>query len=166
MTAGRGIIHEEFHSTKFSASGGVLEMCQLWLNLPAKDKMVKPRYQPILKDMVTTSPLYYYCKPGEGDSCEAAPLGDGELRVIAGEFKGVKGPAMTFTQVDVWDISLKDKVGKTYEFDTVAGNNLIVFCRSGTIHILESEENGGKEKRMGPQDGEYNNINTILDLFG
>eukprot|EP00978_Attheya_sp_CCMP212_P022227 scaffold66031_cov63-Attheya_sp.AAC.4 len=54
MTAGRGIIHEEYHSTEFAKSGGIFEMCQLWVNLPAKHKMTKPSYQPILTSDVPT----------------------------------------------------------------------------------------------------------------
>src|SRR5688572_26948075 len=48
MTAGAGILHEEFHSPAFTRTGGELEMVQLWVNLPAKDKMTPPGYQAIL----------------------------------------------------------------------------------------------------------------------
>jgi redox-sensitive bicupin YhaK (pirin superfamily) len=98
MTAGRGIVHEEFHSQKFAKAGGAFEMCQLWLNLPKEHKMTPPRYQPILKNEITTSPLYLHA----ADACGApADPAEGGVRVIAGSFMGVKGPASTFTQVRV-----------------------------------------------------------------
>ena len=77
MTAARGIIHEEFHSDKFTARGGTFEMCQLWLNLPAKHKMDPPKYQPILAKQIPAVPI-----STDGD--------DGVVRVIAGEFRGTK----------------------------------------------------------------------------
>src|ERR1700754_3834965 len=48
MTAGSGILHQEFHSQDVTRKGGELEMVQLWVNLPAKDKMSEPRYQTVL----------------------------------------------------------------------------------------------------------------------
>ncbi|NWB63993.1 pirin family protein, partial [Pseudomonas sp. F1002] len=89
MTAARGIIHEEFHSEAFARSGGALEMVQLWVNLPARDKMTDAGYQTILDGDIPTLPL--------ADNA-------GSLRLIAGEFDGVKGPARTFTPIDVWDM--------------------------------------------------------------
>jgi redox-sensitive bicupin YhaK (pirin superfamily) len=91
MTAGAGILHEEFHSPAFSRSGGALEMVQLWVNLPAKDKMTAPGYQAIVnKDIPSVS----------------LPNGAGSVRVIAGEFEGNMGPARTFTPMNVWDMRL------------------------------------------------------------
>ncbi|GMI27257.1 hypothetical protein TeGR_g4504 [Tetraparma gracilis] len=136
MTAARGIVHQEFHSKEFSRAGGTFEMCQLWVNLPKKHKMDPPRYQPILKDQIAVAPLVV-----EGGG--AAAEGAGNVRVIAGEFSGVKGPAKTFTQVDMWDITIDD-VGSDYTFDTVEGNNVIVFVRSGSISV--------QGKTMGGQD--------------
>lgn len=91
MTAGAGILHEEFHSQAFSRSGGALEMVQLWVNLPAKDKMSKPGYQAILDRDIPTVAL---------------PNGAGTVRVIAGEFDGHAGPARSFTPMNVWDMRL------------------------------------------------------------
>ena len=80
MTAAKGILHEEFHSADFAKSGGTLEMVQLWVNLPAKDKMAAPGYQTIL----------------DGDIPNIALKDDaGHLRLIAGEFGGQRGPAQT-----------------------------------------------------------------------
>lgn len=144
MTAGRGIIHEEFHSRKLAQTGGVLEMCQLWLNLPAKDKMCQPKYQPILASEIAQSNLYEV-DPGNPTSCTMSPEEDGYVRIIAGEFKGAKGPAATHTQVDMWDIALNvGNTKKQYEFETVAGNNVIVFVRAGSVEV--------QGERLGPQD--------------
>jgi redox-sensitive bicupin YhaK (pirin superfamily) len=91
MTAASGILHEEFHSPAFARSGGELEMVQLWVNLPARDKMTTPGYQAIV----------------DGDIPVAAlPDGAGSVRVIAGEFDGQAGPARTHTPMHVWDLRL------------------------------------------------------------
>src|SRR5262245_23209439 len=94
MTAASGIIHEEFHGRDFARRGGMFEMVQLWVNLPAKHKMAPPRYQNILASQIPVVSL--------GD-------GNGDVRVIAGSFEGKKGPAKTFSPVHVWDIRLEDK---------------------------------------------------------
>ncbi|HDX1382553.1 TPA: pirin family protein [Escherichia coli] len=91
MTAGAGILHEEFHSESFTRSGGELKMLQLWVNLPAKDKMTAPGYQSITAAMIPTVTL------GKGA---------GKLRVIAGHYDDVSGPAHTFSPLNVWDLQL------------------------------------------------------------
>jgi len=126
MTAGRGIIHEEFFSKEFNKRGGVLEMCQLWVNLPKKDKMTKPRYQAI-----------------EDKKIPVVDLGHGmTARIIAGELNGVKGPAMTFSPIQLWDISCLTK--GTLTLDYPAGHTGIVFMRRGSVEI--------GDKLVGPQD--------------
>ncbi|MEQ8357165.1 MAG: pirin family protein [Kiloniellaceae bacterium] len=92
MTAASGILHEEFHSREFTRQGGTLEMVQLWVNLPAKDKLAAPGYQTLLDRDIPEVEL---------------PDAAGSLRVIAGEFAGQKGPARTFTPIDVWDLRLR-----------------------------------------------------------
>src|SRR5690606_31003303 len=82
MTAGAGIVPEEFHSEAFTRSGGMLQMMQLWVNLPAKDKMTPPGYQAITAAQIPSVPL---------------ADGAGTLRVIAGDYDGRTGPARTFT---------------------------------------------------------------------
>jgi redox-sensitive bicupin YhaK (pirin superfamily) len=91
MTAASGLVHEEFHSDRFTRDGGVLEMVQLWVNLPASDKRSAPKYQTITADQIPTVAL---------------PGGAGTARVIAGEFHGTRGPANTFTTVGAWDLRL------------------------------------------------------------
>lgn len=92
MTAGAGILHEEFHSAAFAREGGVMQMIQLWVNLPAKDKMTSPGYQPILRQQIPELTLVD---------------GAGTARVIAGSFGGQTGPARTFTPMQVVDLKLK-----------------------------------------------------------
>ncbi|UIF87239.1 pirin family protein [Cupriavidus sp. UYPR2.512] len=96
MTAGAGILHEEFHSPDFTQSGGALEMVQLWVNLPARDKMTTPGYQAIVDRDIPAVPM---------------PDGAGTVRVIAGEYAGKAGPARTFTPMHVWDMRLNQGAG-------------------------------------------------------
>eukprot|EP00565_Helicotheca_tamesis_P004343 CAMPEP_0185741418 /NCGR_PEP_ID=MMETSP1171-20130828/38949_1 /TAXON_ID=374046 /ORGANISM="Helicotheca tamensis, Strain CCMP826" /LENGTH=332 /DNA_ID=CAMNT_0028413387 /DNA_START=665 /DNA_END=1663 /DNA_ORIENTATION=+ len=122
MTAGRGIVHEEFHSRDFAKTGGTFEMCQLWLNLPKKNKMTKPRYQPILDKNIPVEEV------AEGV----------KARVIAGTVGETKGPAKTFSPVELWDISVEKK-GTTVELDVPEEHNVILFVRKGQITVGESE---------------------------
>jgi redox-sensitive bicupin YhaK (pirin superfamily) len=118
MTAASGILHEEFHSEGFAKSGGTLEMVQLWVNLPAKDKMADAGYQTIL----------------DGDIPSIA-LKDqaGSLRLIAGEFDGHTGPARTFTPIDVWDLRLNG--GKLLTLDLHEGRNTALVVLRGTVQV-------------------------------
>lgn len=92
MTAASGVLHKEYHEKEFSRKGGLFQMVQLWVNLPAKDKMSAPKYQGITRDQMGK-----YEIPGNG----------GTVEVIAGEFKGVKGPAKTFTPIHLYNIRIK-----------------------------------------------------------
>ncbi len=92
MTAGEGVVHEEFHSKEFAKKGGLFEMVQLWVNLPAKDKMTPARYQAIDNSDI---PVVNFADDA------------GQIRVIAGTFHDVKGPASTFSPINVWDGQLK-----------------------------------------------------------
>jgi redox-sensitive bicupin YhaK (pirin superfamily) len=118
MTAAGGIIHEEFHSEAFTRRGGILEMVQLWVNLPARHKMSTPGYQTLLKKDIPTLPL---------------ADGAGELRVIAGEYQGTRGPARTYTPVNVWDVRLnRDHTGT---FTVPEGHTLAVIVLRGTVQV-------------------------------
>lgn len=118
MTAASGIVHEEFLSHEFLKRGGVLEMVQLWVNLPAKYKMTPPKYQSILSAEIPEVQL---------------PERAGTVRVIAGEFDGTKGPASTFSPVNLWVIKLL--AGKHAELTVPAGNNNMLFIRQGKVSI-------------------------------
>lgn len=118
MTAASGIIHEEFLSREFLKRGGVLEMVQLWVNLPARDKMIAPKYQPILSRDIPVVQL---------------PESSGSVRVIAGNFAGNRGAASTYSPVNLWDIKLM--AGKTVELEVPEGHNSMVFVRQGKVTL-------------------------------
>lgn len=120
MTAGAGILHEEFHSPAFTYQGGHLEMIQLWVNLPAADKMAPPSYQAITGEQIPVVPL---------------AAANGEIRVIAGEFQGHAGPAKTFSPMLVWDVTLQDHANVL--LDAPDGWNTAVIARSGSSLINE-----------------------------
>ena len=111
MTAGAGILHEEFHSAAFARAGGVLQMIQLWVNLPAKDKMTSPGYQPILRQQIPELAL---------------ANGSGTARVIAGSFGGQTGPARTFTPMQVVDLKLKKGAALTIPVPAGWSTGLVV----------------------------------------
>jgi len=129
MTAASGIIHEEFHSRKFAQTGGTFSMAQIWVNLPKKYKMIKPKYQPILKKQITEVSL------GK-DGCVA--------RVIAGSCNGVKGPATTYTPLNMWDIRLSS--GNVVDLKIPKSHNAILFVREGDLSIFESEDSDNPRK--------------------
>lgn len=118
MTAASGILHDEFHSTKFTQEGGTLEMVQLWVNLPARDKMSVPRYQDIHRDDIPEIVL---------------PAGAGTVRIIAGTYDGHDGAARTFTPLDVWDVRLNQ--GHSADFKFIAGRNLAIVVLHGNVMV-------------------------------
>lgn len=118
MTAGAGILHEEFHSEAFTRAGGPLEMAQLWVNLPAKDKLTPPAYQAILAKEIPTVPL---------------ARGLGSARIIAGELGGHRGPARTFTPMDVWDIRLS--AGANVELPVREGWHTALVVLRGSVRV-------------------------------
>jgi redox-sensitive bicupin YhaK (pirin superfamily) len=126
MTAGAGILHEEFHSRAFARTGGVLEMIQLWVNLPAKDKMTPPGYQTVRATEIPSMTL---------------PGGAGQIRVIAGSYDELRGPAHTFTPMDVWDIRLNR--GHPTKFTLPAGRSLALIVLRGEITV------NGDESKIG-----------------
>jgi len=118
MTAGAGILHEEFHSEAFTRDGGELEMVQLWVNLPARDKMATPGYQSIVDAQIPSVPL---------------PEGAGSVRVIAGDYLGHKGPARTFTPIDVWDLRLNP--GAQVTLPVPEGHAAAIVVLRGTVQV-------------------------------
>ena len=122
MTAGAGILHEEFHSADFARQGGTLEMVQLWVNLPAKDKMAAPGYQTLLERDIPVVEL---------------PDNAGSLRVIAGEYGRRPGPARTFSAMDVWDLRLNPR--GSVRLPVAAGRTLALVVLRGTVEINGAE---------------------------
>jgi redox-sensitive bicupin YhaK (pirin superfamily) len=118
MTAGNGIVHQEFQSKNFTRHGGTLQMAQLWVNLRAKDKRAKPRYQTLLKAQIPDVPL---------------PQEAGTMRVIAGEYRGQKGPAKTFTPINLWDVNLR--AGRSAELPLPNGHTTTFLVVSGEVVV-------------------------------
>ena len=129
MTAGSGILHEEFHSTGFGQRGGPFEMVQLWVNLPKQDKMTAPGYQGILDAQIPAVPL---------------PEGAGSVRVIAGKFDGNAGPAHTFSPMNVWDVRLA--AGKSVALPQAEGWTTLLVVLAGTVML--NGETVLREKQM------------------
>ena len=154
MTAASGILHEEFHAEAFARSGGPLEMVQLWVNLPARDKMSAPGYQGIV----------------DRDIPDLALKDDaGRLRLIAGEFDGTRGPARTFTDIDVWDIRLN--AGKSATFDVHQGRNTALVVLHGAVEVNGQEVVREGQLALFERDGsqvrlEANNDAVLLILSG
>ena len=118
MTAASGVLHQEYHSDDFARAGGRFEMAQLWVNLPARDKMSPPRYQTLLDKQIPEVAL---------------PDGAGKLRVIAGDFNGAKGPARTFTPLDIWDVRLV--AGKSAVLTLPEGHTLTLAVLDGAVKL-------------------------------
>ena len=122
MTAASGVLHKEFHETEWAKDGGIFQMVQLWVNLPAKDKMSPPKYQAI-----------------QNSEMKKVDLGEnGFIELIAGEYQGEKGPATTFSPVHLMNAKLK-KVGKT-DFSFPANFNTAALVIEGNI-VVNGEEN-------------------------
>ncbi len=124
MTAGAGILHKEYHSETFAREGGVFEMVQLWVNLPARDKGARPAYQSILNADIPVVPL----------------AGGGGARVIAGALRDQVGPAKTFTRMNVWDLSFPEAA--TVSFELPAGDTTLVLVRRGSVRVEGRTEIG------------------------
>lgn len=118
MTAAAGITHREFFSEEFRARGGAFEMVQLWVNLPARDKLSTPHYQSLTSNQIPTIEL---------------PHDIGSVRVIAGQFNGTSGPAKTHTRINILDVQMR--AGQSTVFPTEAGDTAIVYLRSGLLQF-------------------------------
>jgi len=122
MTAASGVVHEEFHSREFSRTGGVFEVIQLWVNLPAKFKMSAPKYQTLVDRDIPSVTL-----SDKG----------GTVRVIAGQFQGSKGPARTCTPIDLWDLRLAR--GARADLTLPEGHNTALLVISGSLRLNRSK---------------------------
>ena len=122
MTAGAGILHEEFHSPAFTERGGALRMLQLWVNLPAKDKSAPAGYQGITSAQIPSVDL---------------PGGAGQVRVIAGDYDGHHGPAKTFTPMNVWDVRLH--AGNKLSVELPDGWSTALAIVAGTVLVNDAQ---------------------------
>jgi redox-sensitive bicupin YhaK (pirin superfamily) len=152
MTAASGIVHEEFHGTEFAKNGGPFEMIQLWVNLPKKDKAAPSGYQSITNAEIPKIEI-----PG------------GSVRVIAGQYAGRKGPAHTFTPMNVFDVRLQ--AGKSAEFNSKEGHTTAVFVLKGNLKLPSGENIGEASIAVFEREGEKLKITaeqdaTVLILNG
>lgn len=118
MTAAAGVLHKEYYSEAFAHTGGVFQMVQLWVNLPSKDKMAKPRYQAISKDAMGSVVL---------------PDNAGSVAVIAGSYHGQQGPALTFSPIHM--LSVKLNAGGSTAFAFPSAYTTFVVAVEGAVHI-------------------------------
>lgn len=145
MTAASGILHKEYHEKEFSRKGGLFQMVQLWVNLPAKDKMSKPKYQAIQNDTIDK-----YVLPDDA----------GIVEIIAGEYKGTKGAATTFSELNVYNVRLNAGGEAAFNFpahfntgilivegslvingEKAAGNQFVYFKNEGEEILVKASEN-------------------------
>jgi len=148
MTAAGGIIHEEFHAPSFAERGGMLEMVQLWVNLPARDKSAPAGYQTLL----------------DADIPRVSLADDaGSLRVIAGNYLGHQGPARTFTTMDVWDVQLG--AGKSLRLAAAEGRNAALVVLRGQVRVNGQQAVGAAQLVLFERDGEEVRIDADSDAM-
>lgn len=145
MTAGAGILHKEFHETEFSKKGGPFEMVQLWVNLPKKDKSTPAHYQPITAADMGKITL---------------PDGAGLVNVIAGQVNDVKGPAKTYSPVNMFDIKLKK--GGSFTTNVDATHNTALLMVNGSAEV-NGEKAGEHSFVLFKNDGEEITITASED---
>jgi quercetin 2,3-dioxygenase len=136
MTAGRGVMHEELHSAAFAQAGGAFKLAQLWVNLPAAHKMTAPRYQSIDAASIPSVAL---------------PNGAGSVRVIAGEYMGTRGPASTFTELNLWDVTANSGA---VSLPVPGTHHVVIAVLEGSIALGSGEQLGDADSAVfGAQDG-------------
>lgn len=118
MTAAGGILHEEYHSTAYAAKGGPFRMVQLWVNLPIRDKLSDPQYQPLLDADIARVEL---------------PDGAGQMRLIAGAYGDTQGAARTHSPINIWDVSLNG--GADVTLDVPVGHTTLVAVLEGEVTL-------------------------------
>ena len=123
MTSGKGILHKEYHEKHFSKKGGDMQMVQLWVNLPAKYKMTEPKYQNI-----------------ENEDLAKVNLGNGigSIDIIAGEFEDNKGPASSFSPLNLFNLKLNKGKGTSLSFKESHNTGLLII--KGNVTINNSEK--------------------------
>jgi redox-sensitive bicupin YhaK (pirin superfamily) len=150
MTAGGGIVHEEFHGPNYRRIGGPFEIIQLWVNLAAKDKMTPPTYQGITDAQIPSVDL---------------PGGAGRMRIIAGSYdngKGAsKGPARTFSPMNVWDLRLK--AGKRATFAIPDGDTTALFVLKGVARTDDGQPIGEAELALFEREGDSITVEAVED---
>jgi hypothetical protein len=137
MTAASGVLHKEYHEEHFSKEGGEFQMVQLWVNLPAKEKMAKPKYQGITKNQIKSVSL---------------ENGQGHIDIIAGQFQGEEGPAFTFTPLNMYNAKLNS--GAKAKFSLNKHHNTALLVIEGEIKVNQSTPVGTDHFVLLKNDGE------------
>lgn len=145
MTAASGVVHEEKHERAFTQTGGVFEMVQLWVNLPKSSKMSPPRYQGIVSAQIPV--------------VEVGP--GAQARVIAGELQGSKGPAQTFTPVNLFDLRLS--AGSVGRLRIPADHNAGVVLLRGNIKVGSAQLDGEAKLALLDHSGEEFTVEAEAD---
>lgn len=146
MTAASGILHKEYHEKEFAKAGGDFQMVQLWVNLPAKDKMSKPRYQELTNASLGRQEL---------------PYGAGTVEVIAGTYENAKGPAKTFTPVHLFNAKL-NKGGKVV-FSFPAEYNTAILIAEGSVKVNTATDVATNHFVLFGNDGEAFGLEALED---
>ena len=146
MTAASGILHKEYHEEQFSKEGGDFQMVQLWVNLPAKDKMTKPKYQGISNNDINKHTL---------------PNDDGVIEVIAGEYNGTEGAATTFTPMNLFNAKLNKEASATFNFPANYNSALLVI--EGSIRVNGNENVPENHFLLFANEGEEFTIEALED---
>jgi quercetin 2,3-dioxygenase len=146
MTAASGVLHKEYHEEEFSKAGGDFQMVQLWVNLPAKEKMSKPRYQELTNANMGRHEL---------------PYGAGTIEVIAGEYEQTKGPAKTFTPVHLMNAKLNQGGKAVFKFPSHYNTAMIVV--EGRIKVNAEHEAALNNFVLMSNDGETFGIEALED---
>lgn len=146
MTAARGILHKEYHEQAYSLKGGPFQMIQLWINLPAKDKMSKPKYQAIKQADMPTFTL---------------PDNGGKIEIVAGDYEGIKGIATTFTPIDLYNARLK-KGGKA-SFNFAPDFNTGFMVVEGSVKVNNNDLAEVNNFVYFKNEGEEVNIEALED---
>jgi len=146
MTAGSGILHKEYHEMEFSKKGGVFQVVQIWVNLPGKFKMTSPKYQAI-----------------ENKEMTRVILDDGMsyVELIAGEYKGIKGPASIFTPMNLFNVRLKKGVSADFNFSKNYNTGLLVI--EGEVDINDSGKAPADHFVLFRHDGENFKVEAAVD---
>lgn len=145
MTAARGILHKEYHEAEWAKRGGRMHMMQLWVNLPAAHKMDEPGYQPL-----------------PASAMGAVAVNGGIVTVVAGDYRGVRGPARTRTHINLWRVRLEP--GGSFDASFPATDNASIFVMEGRAtangvdvpeHHLALFDNRGSEVTVGTDTGAH-----------
>ncbi|MDP1664940.1 MAG: pirin family protein [Methylobacter sp.] len=146
MTAAKGLLHEEMHSAAFTRQGGAFEAIQLWVNLPAQYKMIAPHYQSITYGRIPVVKL-----DDKGSI----------LRIIAGHYQGIKGPANTYTPINLWELRLLAE--QTVELDFPEDYTTLLFALKGSVKINNSATMGDAELAFFEQKGKTITLTALKD---